>query len=240
MGSYIGIFPHQKISLRLHPLPILKRLLIKKGAGESVMEFAFSQKRFKNLLTQKDLFLKLLVGSFILNGIQLIDRIRVQDKVILIPPHVSQDIWVMGGVVSTSFIEEWALYLSSILLNVTPQTADFSYKAVLKYVHPESLAFLQKKLYKDLKNMKENQISTVFKAKTIEISQKEESSKAKILGTFSTFVGSKKIEEVDKTFILMFRTSSYMPQLSLLSFEEENKNEDDKTLSFEEKGTVDD
>lgn len=184
------------------------------------MEFSFSEIRFKKLLNQKDLFLKLLVGSLILNGLQLIERMRVCDKVILVPPSLSKEVWIEGSFVSPSFIEEWALYLSSVLLNMTPETADFNHSVLLKYVAPESASLLQKKFSSDLKNFKENRIATVFKPKSVEINQTGSLSKAHIVGTLSTYVGSKRIEEVDKKYTLTFKTSKSVPHLSLLSFEE--------------------
>ena len=187
------------------------------------MEFTFSENRFKKILSQKDIFLKLLAGSLVLNGLQLIERMCVVDKIVMVPPALNQEVWVMGGVQSQSFIEEWALYLSSLLLNVTSHTADFQHKSILKYVHPSSVSKVQKKLNDNLKHMKDNAIATVFKPKSVEILKEGDILHAKILGTLSTFVGIKIIEEKDRVFDLTFKTSKTMPQLSLVSFEEETK-----------------
>lgn len=185
------------------------------------MDLSFSQNRFQKLLSQKDIFLKILVACLVLNVLQLIDRMRVQDKVILVPPTLSKEVWVMGGVTSQSFIEEWALYLSSTLLNITSQTGDFHHLAVLRYVHPKSSGLLKKQFQKDLAHFKENNIATVFKPKSVIVTQKGEGGTARISGNLSTFVGSKMIEDIEKTYILEFETSSQMPQLSLISFQEE-------------------
>lgn len=182
------------------------------------MELSFSQNRFQKLLTQKDIYLKLLIGAIVLNGLQLIERMMVKDKVILVPPTLSQDVWVMGGMTSKSFIEEWALYLSTTLLNVTSQTAPFHHKIVLRYVHPSAIGNLQKKLSQDLTHMKENNISTLFKPKSVVVNQQGEKGRATIVGNLSTFVGSKCTEDVEKTYILEFETSKNTPQLSLMSF----------------------
>lgn len=202
------------------------------------MEFIFSQNRFQKILTQKDIYLKLLIGAMVLNGLQLIDRMMVKDKVILVPPTLSQDVWVMGGLTSKSFIEEWALYLSTTLLNVTSQTAAFHHKIVLRYVHPSAIGNIQKKLSKDLMHMKENNISTLFKPKSVVVSQQGSKGRATIAGNLSTFVGSKCIEDVEKTYILEFETSKNTPQLSLVSFSRLKDKDEPEQDIYDNSGTT--
>lgn len=142
------------------------------------------------------------------------------DKIILVPPTISQDVWVMGGSSSKSYIEEWALYLSSELLNMTPETASFHHGSVLRYVHPKSSATLKKQFEADSKHLKENTISTLFKPKNVTVIQQGAKGTALVEGTLSTFVGSKLIESDDKKYTLDFETSKYAPQFSLIGFKE--------------------
>jgi len=184
------------------------------------MELDFTQNRYLKVLSNRNLLGKILVGSFLLNVMQMIHLMTREDKIILVPPTLSQDVWVMGGQSSKSYIEEWALYLSSELLNMTPETVAFHYDAVLRYVHPETSATLKKQFEADSKHLKENTISTLFKPKTVTVTQAGSQGSALVEGTLSTFVGSKLIESDDKKYTLTFETSKYAPQLSLTSFKE--------------------
>lgn len=184
------------------------------------MDLSFTQNRYFKLLKEKDTILKILFCSLGLNGIQGIERILSNDKIILVPPNLSQEVWVMGGLTSKSFIEEWALYLSSTLLNVTPETAEFHHETVLKYVHPKSSGTLRKQFLEDAKHLRDDKISTHFKQKTIQIEQKKSEGQVFITGDLSTYVGSKLIETISKTYVLTFETSKSSPQLSLISFKE--------------------
>lgn len=186
------------------------------------MDFQFAQERFLKVLKQKDIFLKLLVGMLCLNLLQFLERMMIKDKVILVPPTLSQEVWVMGQQTSASFLEEWALYLSSTLLNISSQTVDFQNQIVLRYVHPESAGALQKQLSEDLHYFKENNVATLFHPKAVHVTQKGSQGTVIVKGNLATFMGSKRIEDVDKTYILTFQTSRHTPQLSLLSFKEDS------------------
>jgi len=184
------------------------------------MDLSFTQNRYLKLLKEKDVILKILFFSLTLNGLQTIERMMSNDKIVLVPPNLSQEVWVMGGQTSKSYIEEWALYLSSTLLNITPETASFHHESVLKYVHPKSSGLLRKQFLEDAKNLKDNKISTSFTQKSIHIEQKSSTGKAIITGDLLTFVGSKLIEVKPKKFDLTFETSKSTPQLALISFKE--------------------
>ena len=60
----------------------------------------------------------------------------------------------------------------------------------------------------------------LFKPKNVTVTQQGSKGTALVEGTLSTFVGSKLIESDDKKYTLMFKTSKYAPQLSLMSFKE--------------------
>ena len=182
------------------------------------MELDFTQNRYLKVLSNRNLLGKILIGSFLLNVMQLIHLMSKEDKVILVPPALSQDVWVMGGSSSKSYIEEWALYLSSELLNMTPETGSYHFDTVLRHVHPKSSTLLKKQFEEDLKHMKDNRISTIFKAKQVDVIQKGSEGIATLEGTLSTFVGSKLIEAEDKKYTLIFELSKKTPQISLISF----------------------
>ncbi|MDP2194326.1 MAG: type IV conjugative transfer system protein TraE [Alphaproteobacteria bacterium] len=184
------------------------------------MDLTFTQNRYLKLLKEKDVVLKILFFSLTLNSVQMLERVLSNDKIVLVPPNLSQEVWVMGGQTSKSYLEEWALYLSSTLLNISPETAPFHHESVLKYVHPKFSGILRKQFLEDAKNLKDNKISTSFTQKSIHIEQKTSSGTAFITGDLSTFVGSKLIETKSKKFELIFETSKSTPQLALISFKE--------------------
>ncbi len=184
------------------------------------MDLDFTINRYLKVLSNRNLLGKILAGSFLLNVMQMVHLMSRDDKVILVPPTLSQDVWVMGGSSSKSYIEEWALYLSSELLNMTPETSTFHHSLVLRYVHPKTSAIVKKQFEADLKHIKDNTISTLFKPKKVDVLQQGAKGTAFVSGTLSTFVGSKLIESDDKKYKLDFETSKYAPQLSLTSFKE--------------------
>jgi len=191
------------------------------------MKFLLHEKRLSHSMAQR----KFLVGlSGVLLLIVLLQTTLLffkHEKIIISPPELRQSYWVEGNRFSPSYVEETALFLTHLLLDVSEASIIPQGEIILRYVWPESYGDFKKKLLADEKRLKKQQLSLHFKAKTIEFH-------APLIldmqGTLLSYVGSKKISEVQETYRIGF--TQRQGRLFLESFEviQSNQEKIDETL----------
>src|ERR1700678_3595487 len=102
------------------------------------MDLRLNVARMGQVTRQRNALAGLLVAVLALNILQVIERMTVSEKIILLPPDIRKDVWVSKNRVSDSFLEEWTVYMSSLLLNVSADTITYQRDLTLRNVSPES------------------------------------------------------------------------------------------------------
>lgn len=146
--------------------------------------------RFKD---QRNVFVALLVLSLVVNILQGVERVMVSEKTIVLPPDIKQGVWLSKKEISPSYLEEWAMYLSSLALTRTPSSSSYKKDLFLRHVSPESYADLKAFLEKEGDFLAKNQASVCFNPKTVEV--QSDALTATVLGTHITYVGKEKVSE---------------------------------------------
>lgn len=184
------------------------------------MDLRLNIARMGNLSRQRNVLAGLLVCVLALNILQVIERMTVSEKVILLPPDIRKDVWVDKKRVSDSFVEEWTVYMSSLLLNVSSDTIDYQRDLTLRNVSPESYSRIRAQFDGDRERLSKNRSATTFLPVQVEVDG--QNLKARITGVLSTYVGKEKISEHKETFLLAFVLREW-GNLQLLSFQKEGE-----------------
>ncbi len=170
------------------------------------MDFAFTQQTYKSVLQHKQRLFILVAVSLSLNVLQAAERMMRTDKMVIVPALLSsstQDqLWIKGNQVSAGYLEEWSLYLTNLLLNVSAKTMPYQSELALKHISPSMSEKLKSKLMKDLKVLLKHNAATTFFPK--EMSVAEADMKVVVKGTLVTFVGKEKISSHEQAYQLKF------------------------------------
>ena len=166
------------------------------------MDYAITHNRFQQTVTQKNFFLGFLCASLALNILQVVERLTVTEKVIVLPPSITKEIWIKGNSVSESYLEEWSLYLTNLLLNVSPKTIGYQSELALRHVSPDFSGKIQQKFKRDELSLKKNNATTTFFPKEIRVVEKTMT--VFVTGSFATYVGKEKVSAHEQTYQLNF------------------------------------
>lgn len=174
------------------------------------MDFAVTQQLYRSVVQQKQRLFVMAIISLSVNVLQAVERMMRCDKIILVPSLLSsstQDqLWIKGNQVSAGYLEEWSLYLTNLLLNVSAKTLSYQSDLALKHISPSISAKMKAKFKKDLHILTKHNAATTFFPKEIKVLEKEMAVVVK--GTFTTFVGKEKISEHDQDYQLKFVLNS--------------------------------
>jgi len=143
-------------------------------------------------------------------------------KTILLPSVVSREYTLTQSALSNAYIEDVALDVSQLLLNVTPETAFESFKRFLKHVDPASYAEIKQELSTMHQNIKKKKVTTAFFPTQIKSSK---SKQVILTGLLKKIVSGTVISEDERKYLIKFKYKS--GRLTITSFKElvEDKNE---------------
>ncbi len=156
----------------------------------------------------KQLFMALLAASILGNLVMAVAVITADrtHRETLIPPTISRSFWVEDTKVSNSYLEEMGLFVIRNALDVTPVSADFQHKQILKYANPAAFGTLQKELNANALRMKELNVSTFFSVTAV--TPNEPKQQVAFHGVLSTMMGDKIINTENKVYLVTFGMSN--------------------------------
>ena len=166
------------------------------------MDYAVTLNRYQQIVAQKNFLLGFLGIALLLNILQVVERLTVTEKIIVLPPSITKDVWIKGNTVSESYLEEWSLYLTNILLNVSEKTIGYQAELALRHVSPDFSGKIKKKFKNDTTNLQKNNATTTFSPKEIKVIEKTMT--VFVTGTFSTYVGKERVSAHEQTYQLNF------------------------------------
>lgn len=124
------------------------------------------------------------------------------ERTILVPPHINKTLWVEGGTISKEYLEEMGMYISKLLLDLTPTSFTYNHDTLLKYATPEAYGALKKQFIDDGEEYTKLQLSTHFKPSEVLADQKK--LHVQVKGTLTSYVAGKEIESSLETVSLQF------------------------------------
>jgi conjugal transfer pilus assembly protein TraE len=121
-------------------------------------------------------------------------------KVIVLPPVVTDEFTLTGNSYSRSYLEQIALYLSDRLLTISPTTVKSSFDTVLKFA-PESVSrLLKESLDKQADTIIKERVYQVFYPTIFDISPNTLS----VSGNLKRFAGNVYQSEAETTVIFQY------------------------------------
>lgn len=169
------------------------------------MKFSIQQQNVIRALKQRN-FSYLVIGCLLLSNLVLALKVlRHEERWVLIPQFsTEQRAEIVGSKYSDSYLIQWAGSLSRELMTVNPSTVETVSNRFLK-IASTKFGQIQPYLAAHIKDIKENNISTVFYEKDCKIL--DEQSEVEVTGTFYTYLGRDKAPIIEtKTFVVGWAT----------------------------------
>lgn len=109
-------------------------------------------------------YLAVACGSLFLNILLSFGVITMagHEKIIIVPPKISQSFWVTESEVSPEYLVEMSHFFASLRFNITPSNAENQREMLLRYVSPEYYEGLKVELITESERIAKEHISTVF------------------------------------------------------------------------------
>lgn len=166
-------------------------------------QFLF-EKRRGNIVFQRNilLFFSLFILSVLL--LQTTYLFFQHEKTIILPPETKQSFWVEGNSFSPGYIEEQAVYMAHLLLDVTTSNIFYQGDILLRYVIPSQHSFFKTKILDDHKRLQKDNLSIAFLPHDVEAFPK--SLTVHLTGDVCGYVGSKRVTQNRETYRITFES----------------------------------
>jgi hypothetical protein len=170
----------------------------------------------EGLLAQANQILKqrnlaLAIGCVLLvANLFLAAAVLFSDKeVVLVPNSLDKDSSITNGKMSPAYLEAITRDVVNLMLNVTPASAEYSSKAVIKITHPAFYGQLKKDLNERNKDVIGRRISTFFSPQSMVVN--ETFTGAIITGKLSTYLGKEEVLTEDKMYSITYGFEGFRP-----------------------------
>lgn len=166
------------------------------------MKADFLHHNILKIISQRNAWIGLSAFMAVSNMILSIALFLKHERIILVPPHITKTLWVEGGTVSKEYLEEMGLYMSKLLLDLSPTSFAYNHETLLKYATPEAYGALKKQLLEDGDYYTKLQLSTHFKP--TEVTASPSKLYVEVKGTLTSYVAGKEIHASIETISLQF------------------------------------
>ena len=148
-----------------------------------------------------------ILGSITTNVIQAVNNYRLQNeqKSIVTPMLFNAPFAVSQNQGDASYLQQMALSLIALRLNVTPETVDASHEQLLAYVKPAAQN-------EDAKRIKDNNVNSSFYMTSVKVYPA--SSRVDVRGQLKTWIGDSKPYPELKQYVLKFEREDGISWLS--------------------------
>src|SRR3989338_4256676 len=118
--------------------------------------------------------------------------LTASERIVLVPPTFSSDIWVEGKKASDSYVTEMALYMTHLLLDVSSSNMAFSHETFLKYVSPSQTNLIGARLKEEEDFYRKNGMSSMFHA--TQVTHDQQNNKVFVKGVLTQLESSKVVD----------------------------------------------
>ena len=139
-----------------------------------------------------------------------------RERTIVTPPGIEKSFWITSGNASESYVEEMALWIANLILDVTPDNIDYKATKLLEYADPRAHGALKERQMLESARIKRDNATTYFSLETIRVHP--EKLAALISGRMHTLINGTPVPEQNKNYFVRFRLDH--GRASLIQFEE--------------------
>jgi len=167
------------------------------------------QKRNVDTLRNSNRLLSLaLIALSVLLFVTVIGLIRSagREKVIVVPATIERPITVQGDQVSESYLEQWGLWVSHLILDVSYTSIEVTKNALLKYVHPASHGALSNKLEFEAQRLRRDASSSHFFPSHAVVSLKANA--VAVVGQLDVYINERRTSSSTRAYAMEFDVSN--------------------------------
>ena len=139
-----------------------------------------------------------------------------RERTVVTPPTLEKSFWVSNGAASEEYIEEMATWISSLILDVTPDTIDHKARLLLRYADPRAHGVLKERQLLESARLKRDNATTYFDLETMNIHADKLA--ALLQGRLHTLINGTVVPEQSRNYLVRFRLDAGRAQL--IQFEE--------------------
>ncbi|CDZ81920.1 conjugal transfer pilus assembly protein TraE [Candidatus Rubidus massiliensis] len=124
------------------------------------------------------------------------------EKTIIVPPMIEKEFWINTNSVSSTYIEQFGVFLAQQILQKSSASATSQREVILKYTSPDFIGPLKNKLLNEEEALKKQNASYVFLP--CDINADAKNLELKITGNRIVYVAQKQVSNEKETYILKF------------------------------------
>ena len=128
-----------------------------------------------------------------------------KDRIILVPPLLSQVMWIEGYQVSQTYLQQMGLFMGQLLLSNSALSVKAQMETILRFVHPAAYTTMRQHLIGEEEHLKKQQGSYHFNIHDITVNPQHHS--VTLTGDRESYVGGKRIDQARESYTLKFKMS---------------------------------
>ena len=178
------------------------------------MKFNFAQKKMMNYEYQRNKMMSLSTVLLLIVLLQSICLLFRSERTIILPPEVKKEFWVEGNRFSPEYLEEQAVYMIHLAMDVNQISYPYNMEILMRYADVNTCNYLREKFERSYKVLKSNDASTRFDVKEVTIYP--DKNKVYITGIMNNFVGSRGIgtrQEIYEVEFKVFRGRLFLKDI---------------------------
>ena len=162
-------------------------------------------------LTQRNVLGIVVLFSLTTNAIQATEKLLRDERTMMVPSAVSEQMWASRSQVSGNYLEAHALDVTMLVLNVTPATAKFNKDVLLRMAHPSAYGALDRDLTTRNARLQKAKVSTSFQPGAV--TADPNTMEAVVGGTYTERVGTRELPSQQRRYLVRFEQSGGLTTL---------------------------
>ncbi len=157
---------------------------------------------FQQNFTERSMSFKLSVILLLSNLLLAWFVFSSNQRVVVVPAEISQEVWIEKNQVSASYLEEMSYFMTRNLLDVTPEQSEFQITMMLNHVATKFRDEFLADMIKFDNEIKRLNFTSNYIIKEIKANPKDKS--AIVSGERRVFMNGKQVENSKETFFIGF------------------------------------
>lgn len=144
-----------------------------------------------------------------LNLLTLVGWLKKDTAIVLIPPNLSEKAEVAKNKASEGYKKAWAVYVATLIGNVTPENADFVLDSFTGMVTGEIRGIVAEQIAQELDTLKQEKVSSSFEI--VRVTYEPETDKVFVTGRNRMTGAGGKTSPTEQTFEFKIDVKQYSP-----------------------------
>lgn len=134
-----------------------------------------------------------------------------RERTVVTPPALEKSFWISNGEASPEYVEQMAVWIASLILDVTPDTVEYKARLLLRYTDPRAHGELKERQLLEAARLKRDNASTYFDLETINVHADKLA--ALVSGKLHTRINGTAVPEQTRHYLVRFRLDAGRAQL---------------------------